>query len=106
MDFTLDIICQIKRILAKFDAKSLKFSPNLNKNTINDFHDGQIYKSFSSTRQKSSCCIPLTFTLNTDGISLSKKSNMSIWPIILVINELPLSNRFCIENTIISGNLI
>ena len=45
-----------------------------------------------------------TFLLNTDGISLSKKSKSTIWPLILVINELPVEIRFCIENIIIAGN--
>ena len=29
---------------------------------------------------------------------------LSIWPIILIINELPIEIRFCIENIIIAGN--
>ncbi|RNA29376.1 hypothetical protein BpHYR1_028554 [Brachionus plicatilis] len=47
-----------------------------------------------------------TLTLNSDGIKLSDKSNMSIWPVILIINELPLETRFLIENTIIAGVIL
>ena len=45
-----------------------------------------------------------TFILNTDGISVSDRSNLSIWPIYLAINEIPIANRYSIENIIIGGN--
>lgn len=97
MNFIVDIERQIKRILVKFKEKDFQF--NFNKNSLNDFKDANIYQQFH-LKNPQNC---FTFTLNTDGISLCKKSKLSIWPIILVINELPLSVRYCIENTIITG---
>ena len=44
------------------------------------------------------------FLLNTDGISSNKKPKLTIWPVFLVINELPLEIRFLIDNTILAGN--
>jgi hypothetical protein len=41
--------------------------------------------------------------LNTDGISICDKSNLSIWPFYLEINELNIGKRFCIDNIIIAG---
>jgi len=41
--------------------------------------------------------------INTDGISKSLNSDQTIWPFYLVINELPLEMRFCMENIIIAG---
>jgi hypothetical protein len=43
-----------------------------------------------------------TFLMNTDGISLAEKSNLSIWPIFFAINELPVEERFWIDNIIIA----
>ena len=45
----------------------------------------------------------LTLTMNIDGIQPSKGSQSTIWPIILVINELPLNVRFALENIILAG---
>ena len=45
----------------------------------------------------------MTLSLNTDGISIFKSSNKSIWPIFLTINELPLSERFKISNTVLAA---
>lgn len=38
----------------------------------------------------------------TDGAAISKISNLSIWPVFLQINELPLHERFAIDNVILS----
>ncbi|CAF3863670.1 unnamed protein product [Rotaria magnacalcarata] len=45
----------------------------------------------------------LTLTLNVDGVKLSKNSQTTIWPILLVVNEIPPNSRFKIENVIIAG---
>ena len=74
-------------------------------NDISDVVDGFIYKN--STKSKLENCfdkeIILSFIINTDGISISDKSNITIWPIYLAINEIPKSTRFCINNMIIAG---
>jgi len=44
-----------------------------------------------------------SFTINTDGISVSNKSKLTIWPVFIVINELPLNIRFSIDNVILAG---
>jgi hypothetical protein len=45
----------------------------------------------------------LTFTLNVDGIEPNKSSQLGIWPILLIINELRMKRRFAIENVILAG---
>ena len=47
-----------------------------------------------------------TFTIFSDGISVCKKSNITIWPILLVINKLPIERRFCVDHVIIAGKLL
>jgi len=47
----------------------------------------------------------ITVTFNTDGISLFKSTNVSLWPIYLAINELPPKERFFEEEFNYLGNL-
>jgi hypothetical protein len=68
-------------------------------NTITDIKDGNFYrqlKMMSSGRF-------LTLTMNIDGVETKKGSQKSIWPILLALNELPLKQRYNIENTIFAG---
>jgi hypothetical protein len=44
-----------------------------------------------------------TLMLNTDGIQLFEISKVSLWPILLVLNKLPMDIRFNIDNVIIAG---
>ena len=46
---------------------------------------------------------PLGTMFNTDGAPVFKSSKMSLWPIYLVVNELPISCRFNKENLILAG---
>jgi hypothetical protein len=45
----------------------------------------------------------ITLTLNADIIQPNNGSAQTIWPILLVINEIPLKRRFAIENIILAG---
>ncbi len=73
---------------------------------IYDVYDGKNYKNVYLEEEGIKERKAFTFLLNTDGIALSDKSNCSIWPAILIINELPIGIRFSIENVVIAGNLI
>lgn len=44
-----------------------------------------------------------TFTMNADGIAFSKSSKITMWPVLLPINELPLNKRFAIDNVILAA---
>ena len=74
---------------------------------LSDITHGQIYRRFLTTiegesiKNKHGC----TFILNTDGVQISLKSTLSIWPVYLVINELPKHMRFQFPNIIIAGKL-
>ena len=45
----------------------------------------------------------ISFLLNTDGVSVFKSSNVSLWPVYMQINELPYHKRKLKENTILCG---
>lgn len=107
MYYHASVANQIKRIFRK---KELFLKGNFNSTdyteNLSDIKDGNIYKSIYNSNLKSglNSNAVYTFTLNTDGISFCEKSNISIWPVFLVINEIPVEKRFCVENIIIAGN--
>ena len=65
--------------------------------TLTDVFDGSEY---SQVARPGGFLYPTTnpanisFTINTDGVSLFKSSKTEIWPLFLVINELPPSERY------------
>lgn len=72
------------------------------KENLEDIYDGSVYKNEMSNgflSNKSN----ISFTWNTDGVPLFKSSKFSIWPLYLVINELPYEERIKKENIIIVG---
>jgi hypothetical protein len=75
-----------------------------------DIYDSNLYKRFAESEANTSQMghneITYSFTINTDGISRCNKSKLQIWPVYLVLNELPLNVRFCIENIIVAGKEI
>lgn len=74
----------------------------LNRDNIEDIYDGKLYKeSFEKGILSSSDNI--SFLLNTDGVPVFKSSKVSIWPLYLVINELPYQKRMAKENMIFAG---
>ena len=45
----------------------------------------------------------LSFAFNTDGVPLFKSSKVSMWPVYLMINELPIAERKLRENVLFHG---
>ena len=66
---------------------------------ISDVTDGMLYKErfnrdgFFRGEAVEEGEIHLSLQINTDGVSLFRSSNFTIWPIYFVINELPPSMR-------------
>ena len=84
------------------------YSPEKNKQdfeNIRDVDDGNYYQEFISNLP---CKNNLnetnySFIMNTDGLNISVKSNISIWPVYLAINEIPIETRYFIDNILIAG---
>lgn len=72
---------------------------------IHDIVDGSFYQNlqkdsgFLGGKENSN----VTSLFNTDGISLYSSSHIELWPIFLVINELPPGKRFSRENMLLVG---
>ena len=104
MYYTFNIEEQVHSIMKKFKASDFD-KPTKTTNDLCDITDGELYQ-----RVLASIDGPLfkkmrafSFSMNTDGASLSKNSKLSMWPVFLIINELPLHRRFAIDNVILAG---
>ena len=75
-------------------------TPRDSSSLLQDLYDGSEYrrhKEFLSSTNN------ISFMLNTDGAQLFSSSTISLWPIWLVINELPPQVRFSKKNVILAG---
>ncbi|KAJ8316716.1 hypothetical protein KUTeg_005735 [Tegillarca granosa] len=73
----------------------------MNRN-ISDVYDGTLYrKNFDAGFLNEVNNVSLLG--NTDGVAIFKSSAFSVWPIYMVVNELPPSIRFRRENRILCG---
>ncbi len=106
MYYNLDIKHQLQRIFANISFTMLD-SPLVNSKDgyITDMCDGLLYKKLldSEDGRAFKTKEAFSFTINTDGASICKKSNLTIWPVYLTINELPINIRFAPENVILAG---
>ncbi|CAF4466881.1 unnamed protein product, partial [Rotaria sp. Silwood2] len=64
-----------------------------------DIRDGAIYESIRADNPGEI----LSLTINIDGVQPSKGSQTTIWPILLVINEIPPNLRFKLENVVLAA---
>ena len=107
MQYYFDIKQQLNSIISKNSIDfSYAASIDLEKNNdYKDVTDGRIYKNFLSTEEGHHIRSGngFTFSINTDGCNPSNKSLISIWPVFLTINEIPIGDRYCMENVIIAG---
>ncbi len=89
----------LKKIQRNHEILNLDTKSDLD--NIRDIFDGTLYKSL---HEKISDGKLVTLTVNTDGVKVFKsKSQSSLWPIQMIINEIPASRRFKKENIILTG---
>lgn len=76
----------------------------INQDEIVDIYDGQIYNRLKQEFENGfNCGSIFSLSINTDGISFANGTDLQVWPIYLIINEIPISDRFCYENMVIAG---
>jgi hypothetical protein len=94
---SFSITQQIENIIINNDdIDSLHYSKTT---ALRDLRDGAVFRSL---REKSTDRI-LTLTLNIDGIQPSRNTQSTLWPINMVINELPPQKRFALENIVLAA---
>lgn len=89
----LSIESQIKdlfEIPEIYDQLQYRFSRVMkNNDSLEDVYDGKLYKNLTKPGEFLNNKHNFSFTLNTDGASVSDSSSVSAWPVFLQINELP-----------------
>ncbi|XP_031779838.1 uncharacterized protein LOC107981521 [Nasonia vitripennis] len=63
------------------------------KNHIKDIYDGVLYRKFVQSLKDSDRHSYATVIFNTDGAPVFESSTYSIWPIYLILNEIPIQSR-------------
>ena len=89
---------QLHRIVAT-NHRFMELDKRSDEESMRDVRDGAIHQRIQ--QQCSDAFI--TLTLNIDGIQPNQGSNKSIWPMLLVVNELPIAHRFSPANMILAG---
>ncbi|XP_043476020.1 uncharacterized protein LOC122507401 [Leptopilina heterotoma] len=62
-------------------------------NCFNDIYDGKLYRKFVNSLNEEDKHNYATVSFNTDGAPLFESSSCTIWPIYLMLNELPFNVR-------------
>lgn len=89
---------QIKKLLETNIGTKLCWDYNTN-DTIDDVISGTMYRKLKAKKYNTEKWISLQW--NTDGIQVFKSSKISVWPIQVMINELPYNDRR--ENILLAG---
>ncbi|CAF2083284.1 unnamed protein product [Rotaria magnacalcarata] len=66
---------------------------------MHDIVDGSFYRNHFKQETDSF----ITLTMNIDGVQPNKGSDVSIWPVLMVVNEIRRSKRYSLENVILAG---
>ncbi|XP_053389746.1 uncharacterized protein LOC128552724 [Mercenaria mercenaria] len=103
----LDILSQLKTFYAREEFEEglkHKFSRVKKRNdSIEDVYDSQQYQNLCVNDGPLSKPYNVSFVFNTDGVPIFKSSKTSIWPIFLIINELPYKMRKSRKYMILAG---
>ncbi|XP_071633972.1 uncharacterized protein [Temnothorax longispinosus] len=101
----LNIIAQLKKILSRpgrYESLQYRFTrEKMSINNIEDIYDGQLYQEEIRNGFLSNSNI--SFLWNSDGVPVFKSKKFSIWPLYLIINELPYKIRYKRENVVLAG---
>ena len=79
------------------------FAKNNGKGKMIDIYDGILYQRLFKDKGLLSDPNNISLSLNTDGAPLFKSSNVSIWPVYLLVNELSISQRKKRSNSLFYG---
>lgn len=104
----LPIIPQVEKLLNRpgfVEKLNSRFHrEKISNENLEDIYDGSVYKKYARINGFLSKIWNMSFTWNTDGISIFRSSKLSIWPFFLQINELPFAD-WCKKKNIILGGV-
>lgn len=102
----LSTVDQLKTLFKRpgfYDDLQWRFKREHDGDHISYIYDGDLYQSLFSNGGILSSPDNVSFTFNTDGVPVFKSSKVSIWPLYLVINELPFKKRMTRDCSILAG---
>ena len=103
----LPVIDQLKALFKRkgfYNDLQYRFNrTKQDKNNFEDIYDGVMYQKHMKKGSFLANKNNISLLWNTDGASVFKSSNYSIWPLYFVINELPVHKRWCKHNVILGG---
>lgn len=95
---------QLSDVLARPGAwQSIVDQFDVSSNSVTDITSGTEYYALKERGKFLNQKNHITLSLFTDGIPLFKSSGTSLWPVYLLINELPRKKRFLRKNMILWG---
>jgi hypothetical protein len=98
----LTMMCKRESWLNKIRSHRFFHYRNNKENGISDVYDGTNYKTAFSNGFLDDPNA-LSFSFNTDGVQIFKSSTLSMWPVYMLVNELPPTERKLKENVIYYG---
>lgn len=96
---TFELEKQLKQLLERFKDTLILPDKPLPKFPIIDVWNCDVHSEIILKNKEPF----ISLTLNTDGVQIFKSNSISLWPIILSVNNLPLNERFKQDNLIICG---
>lgn len=69
----------------------------INEDAIEDVYDGELYRKHACSGGFLSDPHHISFLGNTDGVVLIRSNGYGVWPVYLVINEIPPLQRLAIQ---------
>jgi hypothetical protein len=95
-------MCKRESWLKKVQTHRFSHYSNNKETDISDVYDGSNYKTaFRSGFLNNPNSV--SFSFNTDGVQIFKSSTLSMWPVYMLVNELPPTDRKLKENIIYFG---
>jgi hypothetical protein len=98
--FNFDLASQIQQIISSSPNLFLPNHGRTNPSYVCDIADGAFYDRLFLGEHANGFII---LTMHVNGVSPNCGSDLSIWPVFLVINEIEKSKRFALENLIVAG---
>lgn len=98
IEYQLRPILTDENVLEEILSKNEQRMQNLEKTgpscSITDIHDGILYRENKFINSKKEDELVLTANVNCDGAPIFECSKWALWPLLLIINELPQKLRF------------
>nr|XP_054769803.1 uncharacterized protein LOC129277674 [Lytechinus pictus] len=102
---TTDLKLQVRALFERSDiSPHLQYRSSRHKvaqDNIEDIYDGEFYRNMMKDGEPLSDNNNFSYTFNSDGFPCFKSSKYSLWPIYIMINELP--PRLRTKNLILAG---